>query len=63
MTVDEAKSEAMELNKTGKHRKDWFYYPAWYGNDIWFVMRRPKNMTILIATYTNGKRSIWEHEE
>ena len=67
MTFDEAQAAAKRLNETGKYRKGWFYYAAYYDGanpefvGKHFVMRRPKKTELHVAIYGNGKVSISEH--
>ena len=66
MTFEEAHAVAKRLNETGKHRENWFYYPAYYdgANEKFvgkhFVMRRPRKTELHVAIYGDGKLSIRE---
>lgn len=58
MTPEEAAASAMELNATGKHRDEWWYYPTYHDRDkTWFVMRRRKLAEIHTAIFSNGEKA------
>ena len=66
MTFDEANAKAKELNLTGKHRENWYYYPAYYDGEnplfigSHFVMRRLKKADLRVAVFGDGRVSISE---
>ena len=61
MTPNEAVEKAAELNRTGKHREHWSYYPTYhYTIHEWFVARRLKKARIRIAVFLNGDCSKLE---
>lgn len=60
MTPQAAAVKADELNKTGRHREEWYYYPTRHSYDEWFVARRHKSIYIWVAVFVNGELSITE---
>jgi hypothetical protein len=57
-TPEWAVEQAGELNRIGKHRDYWFYYPTYHDtNHLWFVMRRKKYADITTAVYITGELS------
>lgn len=64
MTPEEAVESAERLNKTGKFREDWYYYPTYSSKGKfagkWFVMRRRKMAEIAVAMYADGNLSTRE---
>jgi hypothetical protein len=66
MVYAEACKLSNDLNKTGKHKEKWKYYPSVYNgkkyefSGQWFVCRRLKNTSIIIAVFCDGKISIGE---
>lgn len=61
MKSDDAIRAAKRLNETGKHRGEWFYYPAHHETlHTWFVVRRPKTTQIYIAIFADGREAVRE---
>lgn len=60
MNVERAVELAKEMNRTGKHKEEWHYYPALHDSGNWFVMRRRKRAELLVAVYVDGKTSVRE---
>lgn len=60
MTVERAIELTKEMNRTGKHREEWHYYPAMHDSGEWFVMRRRKAAELRTAIFTNGTTAIQE---
>lgn len=58
MTAEMAVEKSIELNKTGKHRSEWIYYPAYNEPDKnWFVQRRRKFAELKVAIFSTGEIS------
>lgn len=58
MTAEQAVAKSTELNKTGKFRDEWFYYPAYHEHDKnWFVQRRRKLAELRVAIFNTGEVS------
>lgn len=64
MTPGQAQQKAAELNRTGAYREDWYYYPAYVGEDCeqytydqWAVHRRLKTTQahIQVSIFKSGK--------
>lgn len=63
MTPAEARIKAAELNRSGKNRHGWFYYPTYHIEKYeWFVMRRLKTAKVETAVYIDGTISIRERD-
>ncbi len=60
MEVNKAIELATKLNNEGLHKDEWYYYPALYDKQDWFVMRRPKKTKVKVAVFTDEKMSIEE---
>ncbi|QBQ72092.1 hypothetical protein Milano_070 [Agrobacterium phage Milano] len=60
MNVERAVELAKEMNRTGKHKEEWHYYPALHDSGNWFVMRRRKRAELCVAVYVDGKTSVRE---
>lgn len=64
MKLEDAKAESVRLNTEGKHRTEWFYYPACYYEGPrageWFVLRRRKRAEVSVAVFFDGTINIRE---
>lgn len=62
LTSEDAVAKAAEFNVKGRHRKEWFYFPAYHTrHKSWFVARRPYKTVIMVAVFCDGSISRLEN--